>query len=144
MNESTREALELTEAAALGAAILSADARAGIVGALTPDAFLREAHRAVFEAVAAMHAAGEHVDQITVNDQLASTGKLDEVGGLVAVFELTDPLACPSPAAWPTYATIVAREARRRRGIRTLQRAIERLEAGEDPAIVSAELAVSA
>jgi replicative DNA helicase len=113
MSKFTREALELTEAATLGAAILDADARAGIVGALTPDTFLREAHRTVFEALAAMHAVGEHVDQITLNDRLARTGRLDEVGGLAAVWTLTGE-GCPVPAAWRHYVSIVQREHARR------------------------------
>lgn len=132
------------EAALLGCMILSTEARHGAIGMLTADDFEREAHRTMFLALDTMHAFGEAVDQITVNDKLAGLGKLDEVGGLAAVFELTDPTACPSPAAWPTYATIVAREGRRRRGIRVLRRAIARLEAGEDPAVVAAELEVAA
>lgn len=113
MTEARREAVELTEAAALGAAILNADARAGLVDALTPEAFLREAHRTVFEALTAMHDAGEHVDQITLNDRLARTGRVDEVGGLAAVWTLTGD-GCPVPAAWRHYVSIVQREHARR------------------------------
>ena len=128
MDESTREALELAEAAALGAAVLNGDARAGIVGALTPDAFTREAHRAIFETVAAMHAEGEHVDQITVNDRLAYTGRLDEVGGLAAVWELTAPEGCPVPAAWRHYVSILVREHERRARVAELRAELAELE----------------
>jgi replicative DNA helicase len=135
---------EAAEAALIGAMLLRPDARDGALGMVTAGDFDREAHRTVFETVVAMHAAGEHVDNVSVNDRLATTGQLEVVGTLAAVWALTSLEGCPTPAAWPVYATIVAREGRRRRGIRLLQRAIDRLEAGEDPALVSAELAVAA
>ena len=136
--------VELTEAALLGAMLLSAAARDGVPRMLDPDDFDRSAHRVLFEVIVAMHAAGDEIDNITVNDKLAATGKLDEIGGLAAVWSLTAVEGCPTPSSWPTYATIVAREARRRRDIVTLRRAIARLEAGEDPAVVAAELEVAA
>jgi replicative DNA helicase len=108
------EALEATEAAVLGAAIIDAEARAGVVESLTPDAFVREGHRTVFATIAEMHAAAEHVDQITVNDWLASAGRLDEVGGLAAVWALTSCEGCPTPRAWRTYVGIVVRAHARR------------------------------
>jgi replicative DNA helicase len=135
---------ETAEAVLLGAMLLRPDARDGALGMVTAGDFDREAHRTVFETVVAMHAAGEHVDNIAVNDRLATTGQLEVVGTLAAVWTLTSLEGCPCPEAWPVYATIVAREGRRRRGIRLLQQAIRRLEAGEDPALVSAELAVAA
>jgi replicative DNA helicase len=129
MNKETREAVEATEGAALGAAILDANARAGIVGGLTPDAFLREAHRTMFETIVAMHGAGEHVDQITLNDRFARTGRLDEVGGLAAVWTLTSLEGCPSPASWPIYVRIVAREHARRVRVGELRAELAELEA---------------
>ena len=136
-------AAHAAEAAILGCMILSSAARTGAVDLLDPDDFDREAHRTLFDVLDKMHTAEEHVDPVTTNDRLATSGLLDEVGGGAAVWHLVDPLACPSPAAWKVYAEIVAREGRRRRGIRVLRRAIERLEAGEDPATVAAEMAVA-
>jgi replicative DNA helicase len=131
------------EAAVLGAMILSVEARIGALELLSAADFDRPAHRVVFEAVSALHHDGVPVDPVTVNDRLAASGRLDEVGGLGAVYGLTALEGCPVPASWPTYATIVAREARRRRGITVLRRALARLEAGEDPAVVAADLAVA-
>ena len=128
MNQHTREAVELTEAAAIGAAILNAKARTGVVAELTPDAFLREAHRTVFETVAAMHSAGEHVDQVTVNDRLVRAGRIDEVGGLAAVWSLTSPEGCPTPSAWPHYVAILTREHQRRSRIAELHAELAELE----------------
>lgn len=132
------------EVAVLGAMVLSYEARAGALEMLADDDFDRHAHRTLFQVIAAMHNGEIPIDGVTINDELARIGKLDEIGGLAAVWLLTALEGCPTPAAWPTYSTIVVREARRRRGIALLRRAIERLEAGEDPARVAADMAVAA
>jgi replicative DNA helicase len=132
------------EAAVLGAMLLSNEARNGVIDMLVTDDFERGAHRTLFEVLTAMQAANIHIDNITVNDELARLGKLEEIGSLASVWALTSIEGCPVPAAWPTYAVLVRREARRRRDLQLLRRAIERLEAGEDPAVVAADLAVAA
>ncbi len=135
------EAHLLAEAAVLGAAILSTEARAGMCATLDGDDFEREAHRTMFCTLAELHDDDVPVDQVTVNDRLATTDRLDEVGGPVAVFDLTEPLTCPHPGAWSHYAAIVAREGRRRRLVRALRRALVRLEAGATVDVVLATIA---
>jgi len=125
------------EAAVLGAMLLSPDAAAGVPAMLDADAFHRDAHRTVYAAVLALIAEGTAPDTLTVSDKLATRGQLDHVGGPLAVADLTGMATCPTPASWPAYATVVAREARRRRGIRLLDQASARLKAGEDPALVA-------
>ena len=107
---------------------------------LTPDDFHREAHRVVFAAIVAVLEDGHVPDVLTVTTKLATRRQLDEVGGPVAVSDLSDMRTCPVPQSWPAYSTVVAREARRRRGIATLRRALVRLEAGEDPGVVASDL----
>ena len=137
--DTTRHALA-AEVALVGAMAQSSEARTHAVRMIDPGDFTREAHRVLFATICELHAEGSPVDNITINDRLIETGKLDEAGGLVGIFDCTSLEGCPIIASWPTYATIVAREARRRRGITKLTRAIERLEAGEDPAVVAGEL----
>ena len=132
------------EAAVLGAMLLNAEALDGAARRLEPDDFVREAHRFMFTVLIAMDRRGDDIDQITVNAELAATGRIDVVGGAGAVWALTAPETCPTPSSWPTYATVVAREARRRRGIAKLERALERLRAGEDPEIVARDVGVNA
>jgi replicative DNA helicase len=136
---------ERSEAALLGAMIVSSEALAGACRMLAAGGhlFVRPAHRTLFELLEQMHLDDVPVDVVTTTDQLHLDGHLDEVGGPAAVVDLTTLEVCPTPAAWPTYATVVLREARRRRGIRVLREALARLEAGEDPAIVADELAVA-
>lgn len=128
------------EVALLGCMMLSGEARDGVPRMVGPGDFEREAHRVLFEALVRMHRAGEVVDHITVGAELHHRDQLDVIGGLTALYAVSDPSATPSPASWPTYATLVAREGRRRRTIRSLFRAIRSLEAGEDPAVVSERL----
>ena len=125
------------EAAVLGAMLWSSDARDGVPRYVGPDDFQRHAHRVLFEALVRMHRAGEVVDHVTVGSELHFRDQLDEIGGTVALHELTDPLTTPAPSSWPAYATRVARAAASRRLIARLKVAIERCQAGEDPAVVA-------
>lgn len=134
---------EVAEASLLGAMLLSDQARTGALGQVHPDSFVREAHRTLFVSISELVAAGTPVDPVTVNDRLWSTGRLDEVGGATTVHALTAPESCPVVAHWPAYVEVVNREARRRRGIAVLSRAIRRLEAGEDPSTVATELGIA-
>ena len=126
--EDTPSARHAAEAALLGACILNRDALAGMVDQLTPDDWTREAHRAVYVTLAAMHEAEVHVDQITLSDALVESGRIETVGGLSAPFDLASMDCCPTPSAWPTYAAIVKRDADRRRRIAELRRELAELE----------------
>ena len=125
----------------LGAAILSVDARAGMVDQLQGDDFDREAHRQVFVTLAEMHEAEVHVDQITLSDALVGSGRIDVAGGLATSFDLASMEGCPNPAAWRHYVSIVRREGYRRRLIRACRRALDHLAQGHDVASITSELA---
>jgi replicative DNA helicase len=135
---------DMAEAAVLGAMILHRPALEGAAAMLTGADFHRPAHRLVFETLAAMRAERVPVDSVTTVLRLCDADRIDEAGGYGFVSELTDPLACPAPSSWRAYAEVVAREGRRRRGIRVLRRALVRLEAGADPDSIASELKVAA
>ena len=143
-SQGTSDAHLAAEVALIGAMTHNAEARDRVPRMVSADDFDREAHRVLFEVICELHDEGSPVDQIIVNDRLIGTGRIEVVGGLVGIFDCTSVEGCPSVNAWPSYATIVAREARRRRDIVALRRAVSRLEAGEDPAVVAAELEVAA
>jgi replicative DNA helicase len=134
------QVVDVAELAVLGAALLSTQARDGLMKMLSPRDFARDAHGVVFEVIGQLVAAGTHVDIVTLTCALIDRDLLDEVGGADAVSRLTSPEACPSPAAWPCYATPVARESRRRRLRTVLAGALVRLDRGEDPNVVAAEI----
>jgi hypothetical protein len=78
------------------------------------DFYLRP-HGVVFEAMVSLHNDGAGVDHLTVEDELRRTGRLEEIGGPVAVEVLSG--ACPDAANALDYARVIRRTAflRRRR-----------------------------
>lgn len=103
------------ETGLLGAALLYADA-ATVVTTIDPADFYRPAHGNIAAAIAAIVGRSDPVDAITVADQLATVGLLDQSGGGGALVELTGHAALPS--AVDTYASIIARHAATRRIMR--------------------------
>lgn len=106
-------ALREAEAATLGAAMLSPDARTDIAAQLRGAAdFHTPAHMLIWEAIRDLAEAGEPTDAITVINRLTETGDLNKVGGGPYLHDLLD--AVPTAANGPYYAGIVAEAAKRR------------------------------
>ena len=143
-HEDTTSIRHTLEAALVGAMILSPEARTGALDRIAVDDLDREGHRVVFAAIRDLHRANHPVDQVTVNDQLDATGTLDTAGSLASVWELTAIEGCPNPAAWRYYLGRVLAASRRADTLRRLRRAVRRIEAGEDPNEVTAELETAA
>jgi replicative DNA helicase len=94
-----------SEVSVLGSCLISKDAATVAIELLKPDDFYRNAHRVVFEAVQALAGASEPVDAVTVTEWLSRHGRLDEVGGAAALYDLTDQVPTAANAAY--YARIV-------------------------------------
>jgi replicative DNA helicase len=94
-----------SEVSVLGACLISIDAVTVALELLKPDDFYRNAHRVVFEAIQALATATEPVDAVTVTEWLQRHGRLDEVGGAAALYDLTDQVPTAANAAY--YARIV-------------------------------------
>jgi replicative DNA helicase len=94
-----------SEVSVLGACLISSDAVTVALELLKPDDFYRNAHRVVFEAIQALSTASEPVDAVTVTEWLSRHGRLDEVGGAAALYDLTDQVPTAANAAY--YARIV-------------------------------------
>ncbi len=97
------------ERAVLGAMLLEAQAVAEAVGLLRGDAFYRQAHARIFEAMLALFERNEPIDEITVVTELRSRQHLDGVGGPAAIAELTQRLATAANVAY--HAQIVRERA---------------------------------
>jgi replicative DNA helicase len=93
------------EVSVLGSCLISKDAVVVSLELLKPDDFYRNAHRVVFEAVQALSSASEPVDAVTVTEWLSRHGRLDEVGGAAALYDLTDQVPTAANASY--YARIV-------------------------------------
>src|SRR4051794_13041001 len=95
------------EQGVLGAILLSNATLTPLVAdaGLEPGHFYRGAHGRIFEAMLALHAAGEPVDVLTLRDQLRREGALEQVGG-PAILELLAG-AVPDVGNVRRYAAIV-------------------------------------
>jgi replicative DNA helicase len=101
------------EVSVLGACLISPNAVVTALEQLTPEAFYRNAHRVVFEAIHALASSNEPVDAVTVTEWLSRHGRLDEVGGAAALYDLTDQVPTAANAAY--YAKVVRDRALLRR-----------------------------
>lgn len=102
------QATEL-EAAVLGALMIEKDAYSLISEILRPSSFYERRHQLIFEAITQLAIDQKPVDILTVKDQLARMGTLEEVGGPFYVTQLSSKVA--SAAHIEYHARIVAQKA---------------------------------
>ncbi len=94
------------ERAVLGALLLEPAAYEAVVDeGLQAEHFYRPAHGTIFKTIAALHAAAEPIDTLTVVDELLRQGQLDQVGGTAAISQLEALL--PTAAHVGAYARLV-------------------------------------
>ncbi|EUJ19883.1 replicative DNA helicase [Listeria grandensis FSL F6-0971] len=105
------------EQAVLGAVFLQPEALITASEILMPDDFYRQGHQLIFQAMLELSDQGKAVDVVTIYEALASTGKIEDVGGLPYLTELSG--AVPTAANLEYYAHIVEDKALLRRLIRT-------------------------
>jgi hypothetical protein len=91
------EALDL-EIATLGGLLLEGGAAIQQYRDLPPTDFLLEGHRVIFTVMQELAGRGAIVDVATVADELRRRGQLDEVGGMVKLSQLAEPLTACIPA----------------------------------------------
>ncbi len=82
------QALEFEESV-LGALLIEKEALNEVMEVLKPEAFYKEAHQHIFEAVQQLFAKLEPVDTLTVVEQLRSNGHIEDAGGPAYIAQLT-------------------------------------------------------
>ncbi|MEY8042763.1 replicative DNA helicase [Saccharopolyspora cebuensis] len=97
----------------LGGMMLSKDAIADVVEALSPNDFYRPAHQAIYDCVLDLYGRGEPADAITVSAELERRQELVKVGGAPYLHTLI--ATVPTAANANYYAEIVAEKAVLRR-----------------------------
>jgi len=107
------------ERAVLGGLMLDPDQCLVIAETLDPDDFHREAHARLFELMVGMANANRPTELFAVVEQVVSTGKVSDVGGLSYVQGLSDNV--PSTQNLDYYADIVSKHAIARRLIEGVQ-----------------------
>ena len=78
-----------TEAAVLGALLISKDAYTQVCDILRPECFYDPRHRLIYEAIQTLGAAQQPIDFITVINQLERNEALEEAGGRAFIVNLT-------------------------------------------------------
>ncbi len=82
------QALDLEEVV-LGAMMIDKKGVDEVIDILSPDAFYKEAHQYIFEAIFKLFEDSQPIDLLTVSNQLRTDGKLDMVGGDFYLISLT-------------------------------------------------------
>lgn len=101
------QALEV-EKVVLGALMIDKDAYAVVCEMLYPESFYEPRNRMIYSAIRDLSMAERPVDVLTVTDQLAKNGQLEEVGGPVYISELSSRVA--SSANIEYHARIIAQK----------------------------------
>ncbi len=93
------------EMAVLGSILIDKQAVNKSLEILEVDAFYKDAHQKIFQAIVNLDTVGSHIDYLTVTDELEKMGFLEEVGGAYYITELASRV--PSAANVEFYARIV-------------------------------------
>lgn len=101
------------EVSVLGGVLLDPTTWPTVAALLTPADFYQPAHGVVFEALRDLVRSGSPLDAVTLVGELRARDRLNTVGGVLFVSELTDTI--PTTAHIERYARIVADLAARRR-----------------------------
>src|SRR5215212_10832595 len=120
------------EKSVLGAILVHNDAFNHAAELIDSRDFFRDAHRRIFERMVALSERGDPIDFITLKEELAKAGELDEVGGPAYVSSLAD--GVPRSANVEYYAKIVKEKATLRNLIHSANKILtEAYEAEEEP-----------
>lgn len=108
------QALELEEAV-LGATMIEKGAFSLIDELLLPDDFYSDLHKLIFQSIRKLNADSKPIDMMTVVEDLRSSNKLDEIGGPMAIAQLTERVA--SAAHIVFHAKIIKQKSIERKAI---------------------------
>lgn len=101
------------ECGVLGSLLIDPDAYPKVADFLTARDFYRDAHRTIYEAIAALNEQDEPADLITLCDELDRRGKLEDIGNASYLTSLQT--GVPTSGNVEYYAQIVAQKANFRR-----------------------------
>ncbi len=116
------QALPLEEAV-LGAIMLDQDAFPSVIEILRKETFYLEAHQEIYAVMEIIYAESRPIDLMTVLEGLKKAGKLDAIGGLPYLLELTNKIA--SAANIEFHARILAQKFIQRELIRVSTKTIK-------------------
>jgi replicative DNA helicase len=120
------------EIAVLGAMLLSKEAVHRAEEILTDDAFYREAHRKIFQAIMTLSERNEAADLITVTEEIRRKGELEELGGASYVSSVLDSVSTSANVEY--HSRLVLEKSILRRLIHVATHIAERGYEAEEPA----------
>ena len=91
-NRVSPQAPEIEEAI-LGACLIEQEAMPLVADTLRPEMFYSMRHQVIYAALLAMYQAGMKIDILTVKEELAHRGKLEEAGGAFGITRLSSIVA---------------------------------------------------
>ena len=94
------------EKAVLGALMIDKDAYVVVCEILKPKSFYEPRHQKIYEAIERLSINEKPIDVLTVTEQLAKDGTLEEVGGAAYVAELSSKVATSANIVY--HANIIA------------------------------------
>ncbi len=112
------------EQSLLGAMILDKDAIGDASELITEDDFYRDIHKDIFEAIVKLYNTSQPVDLVTLSEVLSQKAKLEYVGGIGYLAQLTDAGVITSNASY--YAKIIMEKSVLRRLIKASTEIIEK------------------
>ena len=77
------------EEAVLGAMMIDTKGVDEVIDILVPDAFYKESHQIIYQAIVSLFQDGAPIDILSVSERLRKMGKLDRIGGDMYLIELT-------------------------------------------------------
>lgn len=120
------------ERAVLGSILTDRNAYYRVAGTIGADDFFKDAHRVIFNAMRRLAEQSREIDLLTVKEELARAGMMENAGGSAYVTSLTD--SPPDVANVERYARYVLHHARKRRDVMRGNSLMRRgLDPEEDP-----------
>ena len=93
------------ERAVIGAMLVSETAVSAVAEKVEAGDFYSETHRVIYASMMRLYGRGEPIDQLTLTNELRSSGEFDRVGGRAYVFQIVE--SVPTTANAGRYADIV-------------------------------------
>jgi len=118
------------EQSVLGCILMDQDLQSELITDITTDDLYIEAHKDIFTAMCEIYGQSKPIDLVTLSDKLDSSGKLELVGGISYLTDLTSVI--PSTANYRSYLEIVKRDGTLRKLIRSANKILEDSYASSD------------
>ena len=125
------------EQSVLGCILIDQEIAAEIIPSLTEDDFYVESHKFILGAVKAVYNNRKPLGLVTISDTLSGMGKLEDVGGISYITELTQ--ITPSAANYKHYIDIVKRDSLNRKLTRAAREIAEYAGTSPEDALQFAE-----